>query len=237
VPNARIALEPAFLLSARSYRETSQLLEVLTPNHGRVGLVARGARGPKARQRGVLAPFRPLLLSWLEAGDLGTLTESEAAGPDTALVGERIFHGWYLNELLLKLLQRHDPHPDIFDNYRKALNRLAGSELEAEAALRVFEKRLLEQLGYGPSLEQDFEPGLRYRHQLDGSFVPIEGEAPGLLAGSSLIALREECLDQRNALDDARRLLRRLLEPHVPHDSLRTPKLLRETRQLHPRVR
>ncbi|GAC1628900.1 MAG: DNA repair protein RecO [Nevskia sp.] len=225
----RIEFEPAYLLSLRPYRETSQLLELLSRNHGRIGLVARGARGPKAKQRGLLAPFRPLLLSWVEGGDLGTMTGVEAAGPEITLAGERIFHGWYVNELLLKLLQRHDPHPALHDDYGTALNRLAGSGTEAEAALRVFEKRLLEQLGYGLPLDADFEAETRYAFRPAEGFVPTP-DPERSFAGSSLRALRDERLDTREALRDARRLLRTALEPHAPVAALRTPRLLRELR-------
>ena len=114
---ARIELEAAWLLSQKPYRETSELLEVLTAGHGRIGLIAKGQRGPKAKQRGGLTMFRPLLLSWLERGDLGTMIAAEAAGPGIELPGERLFHGWYLNELLLKLLVRHDPQPAIHRDY------------------------------------------------------------------------------------------------------------------------
>ena len=123
--SARIELEPGWLLSQKPYRETSELLEVLTLRHGRVGLVARGLRGPRARQRGIVGLFRPLLLSWLEKGELGTLTAVEADGPELLLPGERLIHGWYLNELLLKLLQRHDPHPDLLADYIVAVRCLS----------------------------------------------------------------------------------------------------------------
>lgn len=228
----RVEFQPGWLLSHKPYRETSELLEVLTRDHGRVGLVARGSRGPRSRQRGLIAPFRPLLLSWLERGDLGTLTAVEAAGVDARLEGERMFHGWYLNELLLRLLPRHDPHPPVHDDYTEALAGLAGTALEAEAALRIFEKRLLEQLGYGLPLGFDLDPASRYRFLPQQGLVPqTDGTAVGL-SGAGLIALRDEQLDTRAALDEARRLLSAALEPHVPRDSLKTPKLLREMRAM-----
>ena len=225
----RIEFEPAYLLSSRPYRETSQLIELLSLNHGRIGLVARGARGPKAKQRGLLSPFRPLLLSWIDGGDLGTMTGIEAAGPEITLAGERIFHGWYVNELLLKLLQRHDPHEAIHADYAQVLDRLTGSETEAEAALRIFEKRLLEQLGYGLPLEVDFDAGTRYAWRAAEGFIATE-EPLRSFAGLSLEALRDEQLTTREALRDARRLLRMALEPLAPMASLRTPQLLRELR-------
>ncbi len=226
----RIELEAGWLLSQKPYRETSELLEVLTPTYGRIGLIARGQRGPKARQRGVTALFRPLLLSWLDRGELGTLTAVEAAGPGIELVGERLFHGWYLNELLLKLLARHDPHPAIHRDYGVALDRLTGDAATAEAALRIFEKRLLEQLGYGLPLDQPLDAAGHYRYLASEGFRPCAEGTRGALAGASLIALRNESVLDRRSLDDCRHLLRMALEPHAPRASLRTPQLLRDMR-------
>lgn len=228
--SARIELQPAWLLSQKPYRETSELLEVLTPRHGRVGLVARGLRGPRARQRGLVSPFRPLLLSWLEKGELGTVTAVESGGAEVHLLGERLFHGWYLNELLLKLLGRHDPHPALYGAYTDSLQALIGSALEAEAALRLFELRALEELGYGLPLSDAFDEAAHYRYLGDRGFVACAEGTRGALAGASLNALRLGRLDSRPVLDDARRLLRAALEPQVPHASLRTPQLLREMR-------
>lgn len=226
----RIELEAGWLLSQKPYRETSELLEVLTPTYGRIGLIAKGQRGPKSKQRGVVALFRPLLLSWLERGDLGTMIAAEAAAPGIELIGERLFHGWYLNELLLKLLARHDPHPAIHRDYGVALERLSGDAASAEAALRVFEKRLLEQLGYGLPLDQPLDPAGHYRYLASEGFRPCAEGTRGALAGASLIALRDEASMARGALDDCRHLLRMALEPHVPRASLRTPQLLRDMR-------
>lgn len=227
---ARVELEPVYLLSQRPYRETSQLIEVFSPNYGRVGLIARGMRGAKPRQRGTLALFQPLLLSWLERGDLGTVTAAEAAGNGVVLLGERVFHGWYLNELLLKLLQRHDPHPELYADYAQALVGLAGTAEAAEAALRIFEKRLLQQLGYGLPLADEFDPQQTYRYWPDLGFVPAQAGTPGTVSGASLLALHSEQLQCRAELDDARRLLRQALEPHVPRAELRTPQLLKQMR-------
>src|ERR1051326_3923159 len=125
----RVQLEPSYLLSVRPYRETSALVEALTRGYGRIGVVARGARGPKSRLRGVLQPFRRVLLSWSERGELGTLSAAELEGgvpPD----GEAVLSGWYLNELLLRLLPRRDPHPEVFDDYAAALAALGGEAAE-----------------------------------------------------------------------------------------------------------
>lgn len=226
----RIELEPAWLLSQQPYRETSALLELLTAGHGRVGLVGRGQRGPKVRARGTVALFRPLLVSWLERGDLGTMTAVEATGPALDLPGERQFHGWYLNELLLRALGRHDPQPGLHAHYGLTLAALTGSAGDAEAALRIFEKRLLDTLGYGLPLDETLDPLGHYRHVREQGFVPCAPDAREALAGTSLIALRDETGFDAGGRDDCRRLLRAALEPLVPRASLRTPQLLREMR-------
>lgn len=230
--SARIELQPAWLLSQKPYRETSELIEVLTPRHGRIGLVARGLRGPRAKQRGVVSLFRPLLLSWLEKGDLGTMTAAESGGVEVRLEGERLFHGWYLNELLLRLLPRHDPHPALYTAYAETLQALAGSATQAEAALRLFELRSLEELGYGLPLSDAFDEAGHYRYLGDRGFIACVEGTRGALAGASLNALRSGRLETRAALDDCRRLLRAALEPQVPRSSLRTPQLLRDMRAL-----
>lgn len=221
-----IDFEPAYLLSTRPYRETSLLLEAFTAGHGRVGLVARGARGPKSRQRGLLQAFRPLLLSWRETGELGSLNGAESAGAPTELSGERVFHGWYLNELLLKLLQRHDLHADLYRSYVRALARLASDA--AEPALRRFEKQLLAELGYALPLDADFDPALRYH--FDGESAPRVTLESGGFAGSSLIALRDERFEGREVLRDARRILRAALARQLGGRELETPRLLRAMR-------
>jgi len=233
VARQQTELEPAFLLAQRPYRETSALLEVLSQNHGRVGLVARGARGPKARQRGSIALFRPVLISWIDGGELGTMTAIEAAGPDIVLDGERIFHGWYVNELLLKLLQRHDPHEDLYSNYVETLGLLQGSSIEAETALRRFEKRLLEGLGYALPLDQDFDEGAAYRYRPGVGFEAcLRQDEEGSYRGAALIALRDEVWPARELLRESRRLLRAALAVQLGGRALETPKLLRSMRQL-----
>ncbi len=228
----RVEFEPAYLLSQRPYRETSQLVEAFTATHGRIGLVARGVRGPKAKHRGVLRPFAPLLLSWTSVGDLGTLTDVERAGVSLPLSGERIFFGWYLNELLLRLLQRHIPHEDLFGVYEAALAQLPASNPDAEAALRIFEKRLLGELGYAPPLASDFDAARRYRFDAfhDHFELAADSDTQAYL-GSDLIALRDEQLQTRESLRAARRLLRGALARQLGGRELETPKLLRAMRR------
>jgi DNA repair protein RecO (recombination protein O) len=223
---ARISLEPGYILNARPYSDTSLLLEVFTRDHGRIGMVARGARAPKSRLRALLQPLQPLLLSWSESGELGTLTKAEGCGEAVVLAGERMFMAWYLNELLLRLLQRNDAHPGLFDFYAQALPQLAGAA--AEAALRVFEMRLLGEIGYGIDLPDDVDATSYYTFDEQGG--ALRTQDPNALAGASLIALREENLVAPRDLADARKLLRRALKRQLGERELETPRLLRQMR-------
>jgi len=121
----RISLQPAYILHSRPYRESSLLLEAMGREHGRIGLVARGARGARSRWKNMLQPFRPLLLSWTQRGELGTLTGADQVASPPALAGEPLFCGLYANELMIRFLQRSDPHPGLFDYYQKLLTQLS----------------------------------------------------------------------------------------------------------------
>jgi DNA repair protein RecO (recombination protein O) len=223
---ARIALQPAWLLTSRPYSDSSLLLEAFTREHGRIGLVARGARGRRSKLRGCLQLFTPLLLSWNESGELGTLSGAEASGPPLMLSGERVIYGWYLNELLTRLLQRQDAHPALYDYYNLLLPELAGYQAAAETALRLFEKYLLAEIGYGLLLPEELQPQQRYRYDWDhGPQAAHDG-----FAGSSLIALREGRIDTIEAQQETRSLLRAALRRQLGGRELETPKLLRSLR-------
>src|SRR5258706_6407576 len=146
--------QSAFVLHQRNYSETSLLLEVYTRRHGRIGLIAKGARRPSSKNRGVLKAFQPLLLGWSGRSDLMTLTGAEADGATIEIAGTALYCGFYLNELLTRLLHRHDPHEALYDRYRAALEGLRdrGSH---EVVLRIFEKHLLKEIGYGLTLERE----------------------------------------------------------------------------------
>lgn len=225
-----VELEPAFVLSQRAYRDSSRLLEALTPGHGRVGLVARGVRARKSRLGGILQSFAPLLLSWQATGELGTLRHAEPGGSAVPLSGERIFYGWYLNELLLRLLPRDDPHPYLYAVYETLLPQLAGTAVEAEIALRLFEKRLLADLGYGLRLPDTLDPARRYRYDADLGAVEDAGTGDQVYDGASLIALREEQLDDAGVRGAARRLLRAALRVQLGGRELESARLLRGLR-------
>src|ERR1700723_311636 len=147
----RVWLAPAYVLHQYAYRDTSRIVEVFTGEYGRLTLFARGANGPKSALRGVLRPFQRMLVSWSGKGEACQLVMAEIDGVITNLSAERLMSGFYLNELLLKLTQRCDPHPEIFLSYASCVQALCSGEIE-EPTLRCFEKRLLNDLGYGLDL-------------------------------------------------------------------------------------
>ena len=207
----RTDLAAGYLLHHHPYRDTSRILEVFTREHGRLTLFARGVRGPTARLAPVLQPFQPLLLSWSGRGEAAQLTGAERAQACAALPAAAVLAGFYLNELLLKLTTRHDPQPELYDHYHAALGALrAGAEVAPP--LRLFEKHLLEGLGYGLDLHSEALSGRRieaqgwYVFQPGQGLVGVPAGAAGALPGSSLLALAAEEL-AGPPLEDARRLL------------------------------
>ncbi len=225
--------EAAFILHHHAYRDTSLLLEVLTERHGRQALVAKGARSAKSRLRGVLQPFQPLLLSWHCRAELGTLKQAEAAGPALRLPGQALFSGFYINELIMRLLPRGDLDVDCFGDYLQVLQQL--SQGSVESALRVFEKRFLEHLGYGLMLECDIDTGEPLRPDAHYRYVPEHG--PSVLptgktdesayTGRALLALHSEHFPGDAELKQARRLLQQTLRLYLGDKPLKTREVFR----------
>lgn len=219
----RILLQPAYILHTRSYKETSLLVEIFTLEHGRLTLIAKGVRQSKSAWAGLLQPFVPLLVSWTGKTELMTLLHAETKGAAKQLRGECLFAGFYLNELLMYLLQKWDAHEGLFKAYDKAVSALQTEKLE-QKILRTFEKYLLEELGYGvlpkseTALQNTFLPDKFYR------FVPEQGlllcepcsleESPSLpvFSGKSLIAIARDDWDE-TSLSEAKRLTRFVLTP------------------------
>jgi DNA repair protein RecO (recombination protein O) len=202
----RIQLTSAYVLHHHPYRDTSRILEVFSREHGRLTLFAKGVRGPKAKLAALVQPFRLLLVSWSGRGEAPQLTGAESGESEAGLPSRALLPGFYLNELVLKLTTRHDPLPPLFDAYREAI---AGLRLDAtpERALRIFEKRLLEATGYGLDLAAA-EAGEWYQYKPSQGLFRAVADAPGAVAGASLVALAREELQDRQALEDSRRVLR-----------------------------
>ena len=225
-PARRVWLAPAYVLHQYTYRDTSRIVEVFTAEHGRLTLFARGANGPKSALKGVLRPFQRMLTSWSGKGEACQLVSAEIDGRVTSLPPERLMSGFYLNELLLKLTERCDPHPEIFNSYAACVQALCGGEIE-EPTLRRFEKRLLNDLGYGLELGTasdgaPVEPGRYYRFAAMSGPQPCVAEAPGAVYGQSLADLQAERFDDARTLRDAKRVLRAAIDVCLEGRSLKS---------------
>ena len=215
----RIQLEPAYVLHSHSFRETSLIVEAFTREYGRVAVVARGAKSSRSRWRNVLQPFRPLLLSWSQKSDLGTLTAADQVASPPALLAESLFCGLYLNELLMRLLHRGDPHTEVFERYRHVLFELA-SEAPPQPILRVFEKHLLEAIGYAMLLDREYKNGADvqpqnwYEYKPECGPVLSPGPGKNRISGTALLDLHTENL-QIDSLPELRMLMRGVIGYHL----------------------
>lgn len=206
-------------MHSRPFQETSLIVDAFTRGHGRVAVVARGARAPRSRWRNVLQPFRPLLMSWTGKSDLGTLTAADQVASPPALQGQILFCGLYMNELLMRLLHRSDPHMEVFERYRQVLSELA-SEAPPQPLLRVFEKHLLEAIGYALVLDREYDSGVEiqpqnwYEYRTDRGPVICRGPGKNRVSGAALLDLHAEELNP-SSLPELRTLMRKVLSYHL----------------------
>jgi len=212
----RVELAHGCVLHQRPFRDTSLIVEIFTREHGRLTTFARGARGPRPRFHG-LQPFRPLLLSFSGRGEAPNLTAAEPDGVVPPLPSSSLLAAFYLNELLIRLTERHDPHPELFDVYCATLDGLrAGQGLEP--LLRRFEKQLLDLVGFGVDLSVDtagraVEAGAYYHFLPARGVLPATPDAAGSCPGRVLLALAaEDLIEDADDLKAARALLRAALD-------------------------
>ncbi len=219
------------LLHRRNWRESSAIIDVLTPDHGRISLVVKGYRSRKTMS-GLLEPFRELQLSWAGRGEMYTLTQLELAGKQWPLTGQQLFCGLYVNELLWRMLPKHDAHADVYQLYLDSLSALTAPGCHLAKTLRIFEKRLLVLLGFGLVLnvEDDqqtlVEANGRYIYNPDCGVQ--RSRSAQAMAGSSLLALHHEVFDKPGQLADARRLLRGVIQHHLGGVTLNSHQLLKK---------
>lgn len=233
--------EHAFVLHTYPFRDTSVIVEAFTRHHGRIGLVARGAKRPKSALRPALLAFQPLVMSWSGRGDLRTLTRAEWIGNTRTLVGVCMLCGYYLNELLLKMLHRDDPHEDLFDAYGEALKRLAAGD-SPQATLRRFEIALLREIGYALELDCEAEGGAplvaerRYTYLAERGPTELGAgnrvhDAVELRGKTLLDMARGDFTDPLTAAE-SKTLMRWLIGRYLDQRPLHTRQLLLELQQL-----
>ena len=230
--------EAGYALHSYPFRETSLLVEVFTRNLGRISLVARGARRPKSALRGMLLSFNPLALSWSGKAELKTLHGAEWRGGYMTLKGTALICGFYVNELLLKLLHRDDPHPSLFDAYEQALHDLcSGNDLAA--TLRRFEVCLLRELGYALSLDRDvasdspIDPQRRYTYVIERGPVSEDIVQNGVeLNGKTLLDMHVGEYADFTTRQQSKYLMRTLIGHYLGNQMLHSRQLLRELLEL-----
>ncbi len=246
----------ALVLHTIAWRETSLIVEVFTREHGRLGLIAKGARRPRSALRGLLQPFQPLAVRWSGKSELRNLLAAEWVGGLQHLDGAALMPGFYLNELMVRLLPRDDPHPALFDDFLATLGILAEQEVSSgreltEPILRRFECNLLREMGYAPAFDREadgetlIDPKGLYRvapqtgiSRVDGRHEAREpGSEEAVYPGSTLLALAgaggsiEQAigvLESPEVAADCKRLLRSLLGHHLGDDGLSSRQIMRE---------
>ena len=243
----RYVAQPAFVLHARPWRETSLLVEVLSADHGRLGLVARGVQGPKRQAlRAALQPLQWIRFDAVQNGEMARLTAAEAQDVAPRLGGEAMLAGFYLNELTLRLAPRQDPVPELYEAYAHARSRLGAGE-PLGWTLRRFERDLLEALGFGFDWAHDgdgaaIDPAARYR--LDPEHGPRRvlsdrghGDRSSAATGRALLSLAADRQPEADDLPGLRRAMRGVLSHHLGPRGLKSWEMLSELGRVAPRAR
>ena len=235
----RVAEQPAFVLHSYPYRETSLIIDVLSRDHGRLALVAKGAKRPHSALRGVLQTFQPLALSWSGKSEVRTLTGAEWVGGMLPLAGDALLCGFYVNELLVKFCAREDPHPQLFHHYVVTMTRLAHDEPPVQV-LRSFERVLLRETGYAMALDRTVT---RRAVVADGRYVfdPERGvreaasELPAqwpVIAGQTLLDMEQDDYHRPQTISQSRTLMRFLLNTYLAGTPLATRQILIDLQNL-----
>jgi DNA repair protein RecO (recombination protein O) len=233
----RVVHEPAFVLHATPWRETSLVVELLTRDHGRIACVAKGAKRPTSALRSVLLAFQPLHVGWSGRQELRTLTGAEWLGGMAAPQGDGLLCAFYMNELVVKLLPREDAHPALFDGYAKALVALGMGE-SLEATLRRFEWLLLREIGYAVNLQRDvdqrpIDPARHYWLLAARGFVAAgAGDEEGAYSGATLLDIAADEYASHRTLAEAKRLTRTVLAEQLEGQSLKTRQILMDLQKL-----
>jgi len=219
----KTGLHPAYILHYRPYRETSMLLDVFSRDHGRVDLVAKGAKQKRNSMSLLLQPYQRLLMSWSGTSELMTLNKVETDRPAHILERDRLISAFYINELVIRLLHQHEAHPELFDIYDATLDDLSARENDQQVVIRIFEKRLLQSLGYAVVLDHDVDTGAHIDDGKDYYYLAERGPTTNLpkdndyvkISGTTLRSLAQENLEGRNVLDECKKLMRYVLQKHL----------------------
>ena len=235
----RVDGQTAYVLHTHPFRETSLIVESFSRDYGRIALVARGARRPRSAMRGLLMAFQPLELGWFGQGEMRTLAKVEWIGGQPLLQAQALLLGYYMNELLLKLLPREDAHPALFLAYAEAVHALAFGE-PSQALLRRFEKTLLKELGYGLTLDCEAESGRpldpqkRYAYVLERGPVLLGADAGKAesFSGRTLLAIARDDYSEAETLAQCKQLMRMLIHHYLGGQRLSSRRVFMELQEL-----
>jgi DNA repair protein RecO (recombination protein O) len=235
----RITEQPSFVLHSYPYRETSLIIDVLSRDHGRIALVAKGAKRPHSALRGVLQTFQPLSLAWSGKSEMRTLTGAEWVGGMLPLAGDALLCGFYVNELLVKFLAREDPHPQLFHHYVVTLTRLAHDEPPVQV-LRSFERVLLRETGYAMSLNRTVArkavlPEGRYVFDPERGVREASDEYPSnwpVVSGQTLLDMEQDDYHRTQTVAQSKTLMRFLLNTYLGGTPLATRQILIDLQNL-----
>ena len=235
---SRVANQPGFVLHSYPYKETSLIVDVFSRDYGRVALIAKGAKRPHSKLRGVLQTFQPLSVSWSGKAEVRTLTAAEWIGGLLPLEKSALLCGFYLNELLVKLLARDDPHPALFDHYIATLNQLAHDE-PAPIVLRKFERALLKETGVGGNFtlctttDRPVEQAEIYVLDPErGPRLPHPADTSPHVSGKTLLDMEREDYSDSTTQMQSKFLMRFLLAHHLGGAPLNTRQILIDLMQL-----
>ena len=239
--DSRIDHQPGFVLHSYAWRETSVIVETFTREFGRVAIVARGAKRPTSQFRGLLSPFNPIALSWSGRNEIKTLVRAEWLGGMQPLRGDALLAAFYANELLVRLLARGDAHPQTFGGYVELLQSLARTARH-DAALRIFELDLLQDIGYAMPLDRCTEgsaidaraqyafAGGQGARRVDAN-VAKESDG-GTVSGGTLIAMAARDFEHPQVMSESKTLLRQVIRYHLDGKPLNTRRILQDLRKL-----
>lgn len=237
-PSIRVVNQPGFVLHSFPYKETSLIVDVFTREHGRVGLVAKGAKRPHSALRGVLQTFQLLSVAWTGKSELRTLTGAEWVGGLMPLEKSALLCGFYLNELLVKLLARDDPHPALFDHYITTLNELAHGEA-APIVLRKFERALLKETGVAADLTRCTVERAQVAPERNYVVDPERGPRPAqpddtwpVVSGKTLLDMEREDYSDAATQTQSKFLMRFLLAHQLGGAPVKTRQILVDLMQL-----
>jgi len=238
----RSAPERAYILHSHPYKETSLVIDVFTREHGRLAMVAKGAKRPGSALRAALLALQPLEIVWSGRGEVRTLAQATWQAGQPWLTGRALLCGMYLNELLIKLLPREDPHPRLFETYAATLMTLGAVDAEGEqaAVLREFEVALLAELGYALELEQEVPSGaaleadVLYRYDFERGPART-GHGP-VVSGAALLALGAGRFASQRIANEARQFLQGVIANLLERRSIRSAKVMADLRELTQRL-